>query len=214
MGAGSEHDSHPVTVTMFVLFVNHLSPAGGCLGTAGSFVLSTSLHAPVEDVVILIAFANEEVTEELAKVGIVRLVIEAQCPGVVQEDTKFVGEATAKEISGGGHLLLHDTVILLLLGGSFEALPRQGTAKEVHENVGEGFKIIAARLLNTQMSIDGGVTGGAGQVLVLPIGDVKVRLRVTEFLRKTKIDDIDLVSTLANPHQEVIRLNVAVNEVP
>ena len=63
------------------------------------------------------------------------------------------------------------------------------------------------------MSIDGGVAGGAGQVLVLPVGDVEVGLRVPVLLGKTKVDDIDLVTALANSHQEIVRFNVAVDEV-
>jgi len=41
---------------------------------------------------------------------------------------------------------------------------------------------------------------------------VEVSLRVTVLLCKTKVNDVDLVSTLADAHQEVVRLNVAVNE--
>jgi hypothetical protein len=39
-------------------------------------------------------------------------------------------------------------------------------------------------------------------------------LRVVEFLCETEIDDIDLVTTLTNAHQEIIRLDIAVNEIP
>ena len=40
-----------------------------------------------------------------------------------------------------------------------------------------------------------------------------MRLRVTEFLRETKIDNVDLIATLADAHQEVVRLYVTVYEV-
>jgi hypothetical protein len=63
------------------------------------------------------------------------------------------------------------------------------------------------------MGVDGGVTSGTSQVLVLPVGNVKVGLRVSELLCETKIDDIDLVAALADAHQEVVRLDVTVNEV-
>lgn len=62
------------------------------------------------------------------------------------------------------------------------------------------------------MSVDGGITSGTRQVLVLSVWDVEVRLRVTVFLRQTKVDDIDLVTTLADAHQEIVRLDITVNE--
>ena len=39
-------------------------------------------------------------------------------------------------------------------------------------------------------------------------------LRVAEFFGKTKIDDINLVITLPDAHQEIIRLDIVVNEIP
>lgn len=62
------------------------------------------------------------------------------------------------------------------------------------------------------MCIDARVAGRPGQVLVLTVRDMEVRLRVTILLRQAKINHIDLISTLANAHQEVVRLNVTVNE--
>ena len=63
------------------------------------------------------------------------------------------------------------------------------------------------------MGVDGGVASCARQVLVLPVGDVKVGLGIPELLCETKIDDVDLVPTLADTHQEVIGLDVPVDEV-
>ena len=37
--------------------------------------------------------------------------------------------------------------------------------------------------------------------------------RVTKLLGKTKIDDIDLIASFANAHEEVVRLDVAMNEI-
>ena len=63
------------------------------------------------------------------------------------------------------------------------------------------------------MGVDGRVSRCAGEVLVLPIWDVQVGLRVPKLLREAEIDDVDLVSTLSNTHQEVIGLDITVNEV-
>ena len=62
------------------------------------------------------------------------------------------------------------------------------------------------------MGVDAGISGSASQVLVLTVGDVEVGLWVSVLLGKTKIDDIDLITTLANSHQEVVRLDVSVDE--
>jgi hypothetical protein len=59
----------------------------------------------IEDVVVLITFADEEISEELAKVRVVRLVVEAQCTSVVEKDTELVGEAATEEIGGCGHIM-------------------------------------------------------------------------------------------------------------
>jgi len=55
--------------------------------------------------------------------------------------------------------------------------------------------------------------GRAGQVLVLLVQDMKMCLQVSELLCETEIDDIDLIATLADPHKEVVRLCVPMDEV-
>ncbi len=62
------------------------------------------------------------------------------------------------------------------------------------------------------MSIDASITSRSRQILVLTVRNVEVRFWVTVFLGETKIDDIDLISTLPDAHQEIIRLDVTVNE--
>jgi hypothetical protein len=41
---------------------------------------------------------------------------------------------------------------------------------------------------------------------------VEVGFGVTILLRQTEIDDVDLVATLSDPHEEVIRLDIPVDE--
>lgn len=65
---------------------------------------------------------------------------------------------------------------------------------------------------DSEMSVDGGIPGRSGQVLVLSVGNVEVRLGVTVLLGKTKVDNIDLVATLADTHEEVVGLDVTVDE--
>lgn len=62
------------------------------------------------------------------------------------------------------------------------------------------------------MSIDTGITGSTSQVLVLTVWNMEVSLGVTVLLSETEIDYVDLVSTLADAHQEVVRLDITVDE--
>lgn len=69
-----------------------------------------------------------------------------------------------------------------------------------------------AWLTDTQVGVDGGVTSGASQVLVLSVRNVEVCLGVAVLLGQTEIDNVDLVTPLSNAHEEVVRLDVTVNE--
>lgn len=198
------------TGTLTTLFFGFLVTLVGVDDHGGVFLVL--VDGPVEDVVVLEGFADEEVPEDLAEVGVVGLVVEAQGTGVVEVNGEFVGVATAENLGGGGHLLFHDTVILLLLGGGLEPLPGEGATAEVEHDIAEGLHIITAGLFDTEMGVDGGVAGGTGEVLVLTVGDVEVSLGVTVFLGETKVDDIDLVAALADAHEEVVGLDITVDE--
>lgn len=63
------------------------------------------------------------------------------------------------------------------------------------------------------MGIDTGITSGSCQVLVLPVGNVEMALRVTVLLGQSKVDHVHLVAALSDAHQEVIGFDIAVNEV-
>ena len=188
------------------------SCCGGCI-FGSLLVLRLLLDGPIEDVVVLERFADKEVSEKLSEVRVVGLVVKAQGAAVVEVDGKLVGEAAAEDLGGGGHLLFHDPVVLLFLGGGFEALPGQLAAQKVHEDVAEGFHVVSAGLLDSEMGVDGGVPSCAGEILVLAVGDVEMGLGVAVFFGEPKVDDIDLVTPLADAHEEVVWLDVAVNEV-
>lgn len=132
------------TSRLFLLILRRLLT--GRLGN-GLGILLVLVYRPVEDVVVLETLTDEEVSEDLSQVGIVGLVVEAEGTSVVQVDGELVGESTAEDLSGGGHLLLHDSVVLLLLGSSLQALPGEGSTAEVEHNVSKGFHVITARLL-------------------------------------------------------------------
>lgn len=62
------------------------------------------------------------------------------------------------------------------------------------------------------MSVNRSITSCAGQVLVLTVRDMEVRLGVSVFLSQAEIDNVDLVTTFANTHEEVVRLDIAVDK--
>ena len=190
-----------------------------------SGILLVLVDGPVEDVVVLEALTDEEITEDLAEIRVVGLVIEAERAGVVEVNGKLVGEAAAENLGWGGHLLLHDAIVLLLLGGSLEALPGKGAAAEVEHDVAKRLHVITARLFcdvstqgcgvirtDAQMGVDGGITGSTSQVLVLTVWDVEVSLGVAVLLGQAKVDHVDLVAALADAHEEVVGLDVTVDE--
>jgi hypothetical protein len=206
---------HPITCTVFFFLLDDLPPtSSGLLASSSTTVVgSTSLDTPVEDVIVLEALANEQVAEELAEVGVIGLVVEAKSARVIEEDTELVRESAAQQVRGRSHLLLHNSVVLLLLSGCFQPLPGESATQEVHEHVSEGLQVVTTGLFDTQVRVDGRVTSSACEVLVLPIRDVQVGLGVTELFSKPEVDDVDLVASLSNTHQEVVGFYVTVNKI-
>lgn len=211
-GGFSTSRAHGSTATnaLATLLFGLLVPLVGVDNHSG--VLLVLVDGPVEDVVVLEGLADKQVPEDLPQVGVVGFVVETQGTGVVQVDSKLIGVATAQDLSGGGHLLLHNTIVLLLLGGGLQTLPGEGATAEIKHDIAQRLHIVTTGLLNTQVSVDTGITSGTSEVLVLTVGDVEVGLGVTVFLGQTKVNDIDLVSTLANTHQEIVGLDITVDE--
>lgn len=65
---------------------------------------------------------------------------------------------------------------------------------------------------DTKMGVDRSITGSTSQVLVLSVWDVEMGLGVTVLLGQTKIDNVDLVATLSDAHEEVVGLDITVDE--
>lgn len=124
-----------------------------------------------------------------------------------------------------GHLLFGNLFVLLLFGRRFQSLPRQRSPVEVHQDVAQRLHVVASALLNacihvsggrkresgavlTQMCINGCVSGGPGQVLVLPVRNVLPGFRVPVLFRQPEIDQEKLITVAADPHQEVVRFDI------
>jgi hypothetical protein len=65
---------------------------------------------------------------------------------------------------------------------------------------------------DTKMGVDRSITGSTSQVSVLSVWDVEMGLGVMVLLGQARIDNVDLVATLSNTHEEVVRLDITVNE--
>ena len=71
-----------------------------------------------------------------------------------------------------------------------------GYLYEVHEDVSETLHIVPPALLDAEVGVDAGVSGGAGEVLVFSVGDVLVGAGIPVLLGQPKVDDVDQVAFL------------------
>lgn len=62
------------------------------------------------------------------------------------------------------------------------------------------------------MSINTSITSRTSQVLVLTVRNVEVSFWITIFLSEAKINHVDLISTFADTHQEIIWLDVTMDK--
>ena len=62
------------------------------------------------------------------------------------------------------------------------------------------------------MGVDASIAGSTRQVLVFAVGNVKVCFGVTILLGQPKINDVDLIASLSDAHEKVVRLDVSVDE--
>ena len=184
----------------------------GSLGRQAGLLLLQVEDRPVEHVVVLEALAVEQLLEEALEVGVIGPVLEAEGAAVFKVGAEFGRVALAQLFGRGRHLAVHDALVLLLLGVGLEALPGEGAADEVHEDVAERFQVVAAALLDANVRVDRGITSGSGQVLVLAVGDVLVGAGIAVLLGKAEIDDVDDRLTLPETNKEIIGLNVAMDE--
>lgn len=157
-------------------------------------------------------FTCEQVTQLLAQIRVVWLVIEPQRAAVLEVRDKLRRESTAEDFNGRDHLLLADLLVLLLLRSRLKALPWQAASQKIHHHVAEGLNVVPATLLDAEVSVDGRIAGGSCEVFVLTVRNVNVVLRVAVLLGEPKIDDVNLVGALAQAHEEVVRFDVAMDE--
>lgn len=76
-------------------------------------------------------------------------------------------------------------------------MPGQCARDEVHQDVSQRFHVVPPTLLYPKVSVDGSVSRGTSQVLVLPVGDVLVTAGVSVLFCEAKVNDVDQVALLS-----------------
>mmetsp|Transcript_66791 Transcript_66791/g.173749 ORF Transcript_66791/g.173749 Transcript_66791/m.173749 type:complete len:208 (-) Transcript_66791:54-677(-) len=170
-------------------------------------------NRPIKHEIVLIALAEEQVFEKAAQVGVVGAVLEAQAAAVVEVRHELGGKVFAQDLDRCRHLLLHDLLVLLLLGVGLKALPWQAAAVEVHQHVPHRLQVVTPALLDAEVRVHARVPGSACQVLALAVRDMLLGLGVPVLFGKPEIDDVHLVCLLAQADEEVVGLDVAMDEV-
>ena len=71
----------------------------------------------------------------------------------------------------------------------------------------------AGGLTDAKVCVDGGIPRRPSEVLVLAVGDVLVGAGIPVLLSQPEVNDVDQVALLTQPHEEVVRLHISVDEV-
>jgi len=202
---------------MLVVFrlIPGIFPASFSSGRTVSRSGFVTVPVPVETrVVVRVALASEQVTEHTSEVSNVGLGLELEGSAVGQVFGKLRRTSLAKSGDGDGLLLFHNE--LVLLGGrlGLESLPRQTSLEEVDQHVTDGFEIISAGLLDTQVIVDGSVTRSTGERSTLALGDVLEGSGVTVSLGQTEINAVDKVAVAAaSVRDKVGGFDIAMDQV-
>mgnify|MGYP006901765532 CR=1 FL=1 len=189
----SNHVEHRVLKSLFVFTEAVLLP--GVVGDFGVELMSL-----------------EAALKHVERGLVVGLLLKFEGAAVVHELLELVGVAPAELLEGRFNLLLLNVIVLFILGAAGQPLPGQTSFEQVEQHVADGFQIVAAALLYALMRADGGVAGGASEILAVLVGDV-FALGVLVALGEAEINDIDRVFGLFSAtDEEVIRFDVAVDD--
>lgn len=98
------------------------------------------LLGPVVYIVVLESLGLEPASEELAKVRVIGLDLEAQRPSVVNVGGKLLGEGVTTDVSAReAKLLLLVQLVPLFFCRSVDMLPRQRAEGKITQHVSDGF---------------------------------------------------------------------------
>ena len=66
----------------------------------------------------MLAHPNVQHYKAYILIPVIGFLFKTEGPAIVEVRRKFTGSPLAQHVDGGGHLLLRDSLVLLLLGGS------------------------------------------------------------------------------------------------
>ena len=117
------------------------------------------------------------------------------------------------EIFNCSHRFLDfDLLVLFLLCLRREALPRQSTLDEVHQDHADLLEVVAPSLLDAHMGVEAGITRRPCQLLVVFVADVPAGSRIFVSFRKAKVDNVYYMLMVTDTDEKVIRFNISVKE--
>ena len=102
------------------------------------------LDHPVENEIVLVSHAIEEILEELAEVANIGLLLELETAAVVHVNGEFFRISLCQGLDRSRKFLVSDLLVLLFLGLSRETLPRKAASAEVHKHESERLKIVSS----------------------------------------------------------------------
>jgi hypothetical protein len=135
-------------------------------------LLRLLLFRPIIQPVTLKPTLLPQIVKQFPAVLVVRLVLELQVFGVVEIDDELVGETLAQKVHGSGHLLLHYHRVFLFGVFGFHVLPREDAPEEIHQHVADGLQVVSPGLLDTDVGVDGGISGSSCELFAVLIGYV------------------------------------------
>jgi hypothetical protein len=101
-------------------------------------ILLIVVDGPIKDIVVLETLTNEEITEDLSEIRVIRLVVKAEGMNVVEVDGELIREAMQR--TSVGVVIFFSMIrsyLCFLVASSLKALPREGASAEVEHNISE-----------------------------------------------------------------------------
>jgi hypothetical protein len=171
------------------------------------------LKNPVELAISRPARLRHKSSPEALEIVVIRALFEIQILAVIQILVELLWRPTTQLLYGSLNLLLLDSVVLVVLVFSSEALPRQRAFQEVEQDVAKGLYIVSPSLLDSNVRVHTSVASRSSQRLVISVRDVIACLGVFVALGEAEVDHETCVPLVIVSHQEVIRLHVTMQEV-
>ena len=110
---------------------------------------------------MLVAACRHEATEDLAHKVVVRLFLKIQILAVLDVPAEFFWNPSCQLLNCCLNLFVLNSIILVVLVFAGKTLPRKSAFEEVKQDVADRLHIVPSGLLNTNVSVDRGVSSCA-----------------------------------------------------